>query len=99
MLATSMWTSYLIELLPEDMVKTYAKYGWRASELSDEHARPLKRGKPAVVGRDFQRFAADPGMSFPKAIFSWPPRASALKTGKDAASPISPRRRPGSSPP
>lgn len=70
MLATSMWTSYLIELLPDDMVKTYAKYGWQTSELSDEHAHDiLKRGKPAAAGKDFRRFAADLGMSFPQGHF------------------------------
>jgi sugar phosphate isomerase/epimerase len=69
-LAISMWTSYLIELMPEELVETYVKYGWQASELSDEHAHDLlKSGKPGAVGEAFGRFAADQGMSFPQGHF------------------------------
>ena len=66
----SMWTSYLIELLPHDMAKVMAQHGWSTVELSDEHGHDLlKLGDPAQVGADFRRFAADLGLSFPQGHF------------------------------
>jgi len=66
----SMWTSYLIELYPHDMVKAMARHGWRTLELSDEHGHDLlKMGAPAQVGAEFRRCAADSGISFPQGHF------------------------------
>jgi len=63
----AVWSSYLIDLSPEEMVSVLAGAGWRASELSDEHgAALLARGRPAAVGREFRRFAEDHGLRFPQ---------------------------------
>ena len=47
----SMWTSYLAELLPEDMVAVFSAHGWETCELSDEHGHDL-----LMLGQD-QRVA------------------------------------------
>ncbi len=66
----SMWTSYLIECLPHDMVKAMSRHGWHTLELSDEHGHDLlKLGDPAQVGAEFRRFAEDHGVSFPQGHF------------------------------
>lgn len=66
----SMWTSYLIELLPHEMVQTFSRHGWTTCELSDEHGHDLlKLGDPRAVGQDFRRHAADHGVSFPQGHF------------------------------
>jgi len=65
-----MWTSYLIEWLPEEMVREFSRHGWRACELSDEHGHDLlKLGDPARVGTRFKAFAAEHGVSFPQGHF------------------------------
>ncbi len=65
-----MWTSYLVEWLPEEMVLEFSRHGWRTCELSDEHAHDLlKRGDPVRVGEQFRAFAADHGVSFPQGHF------------------------------
>jgi sugar phosphate isomerase/epimerase len=62
-----MWSSYFIDLSPEEMVKTFAQRGWKYSELSDEHAaKLLERGKAEVVGKEFRKFAEEEGFSFPQ---------------------------------
>ena len=62
-----MWTSYLFASSPEEMVEQFAKKGWCRLELSTEHGEELlQRGDPATVGREFARFAADQGVSFPQ---------------------------------
>jgi len=66
----SMWTSYLIEWLPHDMVPVFAEHGWRTLELSDEHGHDLlDAGDPEKTGEEFRRFAADYGVSFPQGHF------------------------------
>ena len=62
------WTSFLIEFSPEDMIVQFAKKGWSDLELSDEHAKMLldRGGDPAAVGEEFKRFAADHGVRFPQ---------------------------------
>ncbi len=66
-LRMSMWSSYLIEHPPEEMVKTFAGRGWKFSELSSEHARMLlERGDPGKTGRRFRKFAEDNGFCFPQ---------------------------------
>ena len=42
----SMWTSYLMDQTPEEMVQTFAAHGWRHLEMSDEHAKVLLGGRP-----------------------------------------------------
>lgn len=62
-----MWTSYLIECSPEEMVERFAEKEWFQLELSTEHGEALlERGDPATVGREFAQFAADRGVSFPQ---------------------------------
>lgn len=61
----SMWSSYFVELSPEDMVTTFVGRGWKCTELSDEHGRVLlERGDPAKTGAALRKFAADLGFSF-----------------------------------
>jgi len=62
-----LWTSYLYGLSPEEMVKTFARKGWRELEMSDEHASDLlRRGDPAKTGQAFRRFASAEGVGFPQ---------------------------------
>jgi len=64
---TSVWSSYFLELSPEEMVDVFSKSGWSASELSDEHAVVLlKRGEAGKVGRQFRQYADDKGFCFPQ---------------------------------
>lgn len=57
-LKLSMWTSYYIDLAPEDALVEIAAAGWEYAELSDEHSRALlERGRPSDVGRAYRRFA------------------------------------------
>jgi len=66
----SMWTGYLVEWLPRDMVREFARHNWHTLELSDEHAHDLlKEGDPLRVGEQFRAFAADHGISFPQGHF------------------------------
>ena len=66
-LKTSVWSSYFVDMSPEEMVKTFAAGGWQVSERSDEHgAVLLERGNPVKEGRAFRAYAADQGMSFPQ---------------------------------
>jgi len=63
----SVWTSYFMELTPEEMVKIYAEKGWSELELSDEHGKMLlDRGDPASVGKEFKQYAEGFGVSFPQ---------------------------------
>ena len=60
----SMWTSYLVDLSPEDMAAELAQAGWTYAELSDEHSRVLlDRGDPDATGRAFATAAADSGVA------------------------------------
>lgn len=53
----SVWSSYYVEMSPEDAVRELKKHGICASELSDEHgAELLKRGDPKTVGEEFRKF-------------------------------------------
>ena len=61
------WTSYFVDLSPEDMVRQFAAKDWRHLELSSEHAaKLLERGDPAAVGEAFRTFAQDHGVTFPQ---------------------------------
>ena len=62
-----MWTSYLRDLSPEEMVVQFAKKGWTALELSTEHGDDLlKRGNPEETCRVFKTFAENHGVTFPQ---------------------------------
>ena len=53
----SMWSSYYIELGPEEAVLEMKKNGYSYSELSDEHGEMLlQRGDPKKVGAEFKAF-------------------------------------------
>jgi len=53
----AVWTSYYVELSPEDAVLELKKHGIHAAELSDEHGEMLlKRGDPIAVGTEFKAF-------------------------------------------
>lgn len=55
----SVWTSYYVELSPEDAVLELKKHGIGASELSDEHGLMLlERGEPEEIGAAFRAFLA-----------------------------------------
>lgn len=63
----SMWSSYYIELSPEQMVLELEKYGYIYSELSDEHSLMLmERGDAYEVGLEFKKFADAHHVSFPQ---------------------------------
>jgi len=63
----SVWTSYLIDQTPEEMIETFAHRRWFYLEMSDEHAQVLlERGEPAVTGRATRAFAESRGVSFPQ---------------------------------
>ena len=67
MLHYSVWSSYFIDLTPEDMVSAFSDNGFSATELSDEHgAALLKRGNPEREGVRLKEFAAAHGFSFPQ---------------------------------
>ncbi|MBN1671468.1 MAG: sugar phosphate isomerase/epimerase [Kiritimatiellae bacterium] len=66
----SMWSSWFIDLSPEEMVKAFAGEGWAHTELSSEHGWALlDRGDPAEAGAAFRRFAGDEGLSVPQGHF------------------------------
>ncbi len=64
----SIWSSYDIDLTPEDMVLQMEARGHTVCELSDEHAAILleRGGDPAETGRQFRAYAAEHGLSFPQ---------------------------------
>lgn len=53
----SMWSSYYIDLSPEEAILEMKKNGYSYSELSDEHGKMLlDRGEPREVGAAFKKF-------------------------------------------
>ncbi len=60
----SVWSSYYVDLSPEDAILELAKNGIHYTELSDEHALQLiKRGdNPEKIGREFGEFARKNGV-------------------------------------
>ena len=64
----SIWSSYDIDLSPEDMVLAMERRGLSVCELSDEHAAILlaRGGDAAETGRAFRDYAAAHGVSFPQ---------------------------------
>ena len=59
----SVWTSYYIELSPEEAISELKKHGINYTELSDEHGEMLlKRGDAKEVGKKFGEYAKGIGM-------------------------------------
>jgi len=54
----SMWTSYFMDLSPEDALAEIGRLDWSHAELSHEHGlKLLERGSPEAAGREFRRHA------------------------------------------
>ncbi|MCF6175340.1 MAG: sugar phosphate isomerase/epimerase [Victivallaceae bacterium] len=63
----SLWSAYLMEQSPEEMVSTFVKHGYKYTELSDEHGfELLQRGNPEKTGRALYDYAAGHGFAFPQ---------------------------------
>lgn len=59
----SVWTSYYIELSPEEALAELKKHGINYTELSDEHGEMLlRRGDAKTVGKEFGEYAKSIGM-------------------------------------
>ena len=59
----SIWSSYYMDLSPENAILEIAKQGWNYTELSDEHgAVLLQRGDAEKVGAEYGRFARANGV-------------------------------------
>ena len=66
----SMWSSYLIEMSPENMVETMKGHGFNCTEFSDEHAKVLlNRGQLPKTAEKFKRFCDDHDFSLPQGHF------------------------------
>lgn len=71
-LDVSVWTSYYVDLSPEEMIDAYAEAGYRTAEFSDEHGavlleRAAERGiTPAEIGAEVRAYAEKRGVSFPQ---------------------------------
>ena len=71
-LTKAVWSSYYVDLSPEEMVDEFAKAGFFATEFSDEHgADLLKRAKennltPNEVGQALRKHAESKGVYFPQ---------------------------------
>jgi len=65
--ALAIWSSYYVDLSPEEMVLTFLENGITSTELSDEHGEMLlARGDAKVVGAQFGAFARAHGFSIPQ---------------------------------
>ena len=42
----SMWSGYLLDLDPQEMIRTFAAHGWHHLELADEHGLDLVEVSP-----------------------------------------------------
>lgn len=64
----SIWSSFDIDLSPEDMVLAMERRGLTVCELSDEHAAMLleREGTPTEVGRAFGAYAKEHNLTFPQ---------------------------------
>ena len=63
----SVWSAYLLEHNPEEMVAEFAAHGFRYTEISDEHGKELlQRGDPEETGTSLREYAADYNFSFPQ---------------------------------
>lgn len=63
----AIWSSYYIDLSPEEMVLEFLKNGITCTEFSDEHGEMLlARGDAKAVGAQFGAFARAQGFSIPQ---------------------------------
>ena len=63
----SVWSSFYVDLSPEDMVLEFERHGYRWCELSDEHSLMLmNRGDSETEGARFKEFADAHGICFPQ---------------------------------
>lgn len=63
----SIWSSYYMDLSPEEAILEIEKNGYEYMELSDEHAEILlSRGDAKTVGAEFKRFASAHHVSIPQ---------------------------------
>ena len=63
----SVWSAYLMESSPEEMVAEFVNHGFRYTEISDEHGKELlQRGDPNKIGGALREHAANSGFSFPQ---------------------------------
>lgn len=64
----SIWSSYDVELSPEDMVLAMERRGLTVCEFSDEHGAALlqREGTPEEIGSALRAFAAEHNVSFPQ---------------------------------
>ena len=71
-LPLSVWSSFFVQLSPEEMVDEFAAAGYSVTEFSDEHGavllqRAAESGKsPAQVGAELKAYADAKGVSFPQ---------------------------------
>ena len=65
----SMWSAFLKDETPEQMVKTMLAYGYDHTELSNGHSKNLlgRGGAPGRIGADFKAYSEDLGFSIPQA--------------------------------
>lgn len=67
MLQYSVWSSYFVEMTPEEMIGEFLAAGFTATEFSDEHGfMVLARGDAEKEGRKLKAYADDRGFSFPQ---------------------------------
>ena len=60
----AVWTSFFVDLSPEEALRELAQAGWHHAELSDEHSRVLLgRGVPSQAGGRFRRASQDAGVA------------------------------------
>jgi sugar phosphate isomerase/epimerase len=61
----SVWSAFLMENSPEEMIAAFANHGFKYTELSDEHGKELiQRGNPVKIGRALRKYAEDYDFSF-----------------------------------
>ena len=58
-----MWTSFFMEMTPEEAIGEIGRLGWGDADLSTEHGLALvERGNPEAAGREFRRHADSCGV-------------------------------------
>lgn len=63
----SMWSAYLIQETPEEMIDTLQGAGYEYTELSDEHSQALvDRGNQRKTGREYRKFIDAKGFKIPQ---------------------------------
>ena len=67
----SMWSSFLVELPPEEAMCEFVKHGYNGCDLSEEHSIVLlERGEAKTEGRKFKKFCDSIGMEVSQAHMS-----------------------------